>query len=275
MKKNIFLLQLLSAFLWIFIGLNLLFWSLLEILISPINLIDRKRKLIHWLSTLWGRSCIALNPFWSFDIQGLENLDKKKTYVLVANHQSLGDIFLTYYLNTQFKWLAKDVLFKIPFIGWAMSLSGYVRLRRGEHGSVRKSFEESLKWLERGMSILIFPEGTRSETGEMRPFKNGAFKLAERANVPILPLAIYGTRQMLPKGDWVFRQKVKGGISVLPAIDPGSAEGGLCGAQRKNTSSDCGRSGETEKVGADPCVRPLYFGSTPTNFETVLLLIPE
>ncbi len=162
---------------------------------------------------------IALNPFWKVKIEGLRNIDHKKTYVIIANHQSLADIVIAYQTKMQFKWVAKASLFSIPVLGWSMSLGKHIRLERGSFSSVKKIYKEAADWLRNGMSVLFFPEGTRSETGELKDFQNGAFKLAIREGVWVLPIAIRGTGNAVSKGSWLFTSKVQVGLKVLPAID--------------------------------------------------------
>jgi 1-acyl-sn-glycerol-3-phosphate acyltransferase len=119
----------------------------------------------------------------------------------------------------QFKWVAKESLFDVPFIGWNMSLARHIKLERGKFSSIKKVYREAAHWLRSGMSVLFFPEGTRSETDDMKDFQNGAFKLAIKERVPILPMSIEGTGDAIPKGSWLFKTKVAGTIKVLPPID--------------------------------------------------------
>jgi 1-acyl-sn-glycerol-3-phosphate acyltransferase len=105
-----------------------------------------------------------------------------------------------------------------------MSMVGYIPLSRGSRGSIRESFEDAADWLARNVSVLIFPEGTRSATGEIQSFKNGAFKLALQANAPVLPIVISGTRDAIPKGTWIFRHKVDALISIIPPVPPAIEE---------------------------------------------------
>jgi len=180
---------------------------------------DKKRTLAHRQCFWWSDAVIALNPFWKVDISGLNNIDKKRTYVIIANHQSLGDIVLAYQIKMQFKWVAKKSLFKIPFIGWSLSLTKHIKLERGNFGSIKKVYREAAQWLRGGMSVLFFPEGTRSETEEIGDFRNGAFKLAIKEHVPILPIIFEGTGTAIPKGSWIFSAKTSAKLKILPAIE--------------------------------------------------------
>jgi len=180
---------------------------------------DKQRKIAHAQCFWWANAILGLNSYWEIDVAGLENIDYDKTYVMAANHQSLADIVVIYKTRMQFKWVAKESLFKVPFLGWSMALIKCIKLERGRFGSIKKVYREAARWLRKDMSVMFFPEGTRSDTDEMNKFQNGAFKLAIKEKKPVLPIAITGTREALPKGGWVFKNKVKGRITVLPPID--------------------------------------------------------
>ncbi|MFH1996028.1 MAG: lysophospholipid acyltransferase family protein [Candidatus Omnitrophota bacterium] len=180
---------------------------------------DTKRKIIHAQCFWWADTIIAMNPYWKVRVQGLENIDKRKTYVIVANHQSMADIIVLYKTRMQFKWVAKESLFKVPFVGWCLSLSKHIKLARGELGSIKKVYRAAAKWLRNDVSVLFFPEGTRSKTDQMNKFQNGAFKLAIKEKRAVLPISIEGTGDAIPKGSWIFKTKVFGTLTVLPAIE--------------------------------------------------------
>ena len=179
---------------------------------------DPQRRLAHQFGTYWGQAVLLGNPFWKLKIIGRENIDHNKNYVIISNHTSLADIIVLYSLNMQFKWMAKSSLFQIPFLGWSMSFMKYVALERGKHGSIRESYTKVKEWLNNGMSILIFPEGTRSPTGTLGEFKNGAFKLAVESGIPILPIALSGNQQAIGRGQAKFGAKVQAILKVLPPI---------------------------------------------------------
>jgi 1-acyl-sn-glycerol-3-phosphate acyltransferase len=180
---------------------------------------DKQRKAAHAQCFWWARMVVWFNPYWDAHVSGLENIDKNKTYIIVANHQSLADIVIIYLTKMQFKWVAKDTLFSVPFIGWCLSLAKHIKLERGNFGSIKKIYREAAHWLRSGMSVLFFPEGTRSVSGEMKDFQNGAFKLAIKEKVDILPVLISGTGTAIPRGTWLFHTRIPIGIKVLPAID--------------------------------------------------------
>lgn len=180
---------------------------------------DRKRKVNHAQCFWWANAIIGLNPYWNVRVSGLENIDARKAYVIVANHQSLADIVVMYKTHMQFKWVAKESLFKVPFLGWCLSLTKHIKLTRGKFESIKKVYREAARWLKADMSVLFFPEGTRSQTDEMNDFQNGAFKLAIKEKKPILPVSISGTREAIPKGSWIFKTKVYGKLAILPPIE--------------------------------------------------------
>lgn len=132
----------------------------------------------------------------------------------------MTDIFILYKLRTQFKWVAKADLFNAPFMGWMMSLCEYIKLERGDFSSVKKTYREASSWLRRGISILFFPEGTRSKDGRLQPFQNGAFKIAIKEKADILPVCINGTWNILQKGGWVIKNVWQEcSVTVLPPIE--------------------------------------------------------
>ncbi|MDD5503860.1 MAG: lysophospholipid acyltransferase family protein [Candidatus Omnitrophica bacterium] len=180
---------------------------------------DRQKRIVHRQCFWWADAIIGFNPFWDVKVYGLENIDPSQTYVITANHQSLADIVVIYKTRLQFKWVAKESLFKLPFIGWCLSLGRHIKLSRGKFGSIKKIYKEAASWLRHDMSVLFFPEGTRSRTDNMNEFQNGAFKLAIKEQKPVLPILIQGTREAIPRGDWVFKAKVKGTVRVLPPVD--------------------------------------------------------
>ncbi len=210
--------------------LSLFFWIACVSLLALLHLVmllllvftfpfDQQRKLLHRQCFWWSSAIISLNPYWKLRIRGLENADPKRTYIIVSNHQSLADIVVLYQIRLQFKWVAKESLFNIPFLGGCLGLCKHIRLKRKDHGSIRDVYREAIGYLRSGMSVLFFPEGTRSETDEMNPFQSGAFKLAISEKVPVLPIAVSGTRDAIPKGGWVMRSKVFCDLTVLKPLE--------------------------------------------------------
>jgi len=215
--------KLLSIFIWAF-GAVMTFILYLAMLFFTVILypFDRKRKVPHAQCYWWADAVTAFNPYWTVTVSGLENIDHSRTYVIVANHRSLADIVVLYKTKMQFKWVAKESLFKVPFVGWNMSLAKHIKLERGSFSSIKKIYREAAGWLRSGMSVLFFPEGTRSETDEMKEFQNGAFKLAIKEKMPVLPIVVEGTGDAMPKGTWLFKTKIPGRLKVLPAVETSS-----------------------------------------------------
>lgn len=153
----------------------------------------------RWMRRL-GRTTSRLTPLWRFEVEGTPPADiDHAPYVVVANHESQADPFLLSWLPFDMRWVAKEELFRPPVTGWAMRFGGDIPLRRGQGDSVRTMMAECERALAGGISVMMFPEGTRSQTGDLLPFKDGAFTLAVNAQVPVLPVALAGTREMRPK----------------------------------------------------------------------------
>jgi 1-acyl-sn-glycerol-3-phosphate acyltransferase len=170
----------------------------------------------HKFASIWGRLMINLMPGWSCEVEGSEHLPRDyQPMVIVANHESMSDIWAIYFLGIQFRWLSKNEVFRIPVIGPAMRWSNYVSVDRSSRQSGAEALVESSKRIKQGLSMFFFPEGTRSLDGVIKPFKNGAFKLARDENVPVLPIAMHGAGAMLPKHSWIpGRARIR--IKILP-----------------------------------------------------------
>lgn len=183
---------------------------------------DRRLRALHRFTCFWASLYIWVMPPWSVTIHGKEKIDPEATYVIVSNHQSMVDILVAFTLFTHFKWVSKAELFALPLIGWNMVLNRYVRLERGRGASIKKMYRACEKHLRQGSSIFLFPEGTRSPTGRVRPFKEGAFVLAKRLEVPILPLVINGSKNALPKNSYNFHGRSDVHLEVLDPVPPES-----------------------------------------------------
>ncbi len=172
-----------------------------------------------WLATAWrdpgrylaGRTfrtvavvAQALNPLWRFTVSGQVPTDPRRPYMVVSNHESFVDILLIAHLPFEMKWLAKSDFFSWPVIGWLMRMVGDIRLVRADSGSRRDVLAQMADRLAKRVSVMVFPEGTRSRDGELGRFRDGAFLVAQQAGVAVLPLAVLGTRDALVKHDWRF-----------------------------------------------------------------------
>jgi 1-acyl-sn-glycerol-3-phosphate acyltransferase len=181
-------------------------------------LFDRRLMLLHRFTCLWASLYTWLNPVWRVRLEGLERIRRGATYVMVANHQSLLDILVLFRLFVHFKWVSKIENFRVPAIGWNMSLNRYIKLRRGDRASVERMLDACERTIAKGSSIMMFPEGTRSPDGRLRAFKTGAFTLAQRAAAPLLPIIVQGTANALPKRGFVLRGRHEIRIRVLDEI---------------------------------------------------------
>ncbi len=181
---------------------------------------DPKRKLVHMWSCCWGFHYVAMNPFWRYTFEGRENIKPGATYVFVSNHQSLADIVVLYGLFVPYKWVSKDSILKVPFIGGNMRLNQYVTISRGNLKSIKEMLEVCRQWLRRGASLMMFPEGTRSPDGQLQSYKDGAFRLSVDCGVPVIPIVLDGTHKILPKNSRLmcFESHIK--VKVLPPVNP-------------------------------------------------------
>lgn len=172
-----------------------------------VSVFSRRGHMGHRVGQVWGRSILAVSGI-RVAVLGLERLDPATAYVFMANHQSNYDIpVLLGCLPVQFRWLAKAELFKIPLFGRAMRAAGYIRIDRTNRSSAFQSLGEAAGCLRRGVSILIFPEGTRSLDGALKPFKKGGFVMAINAGAAVVPVAIRGTYAIMPKRAWLIRPR--------------------------------------------------------------------
>jgi 1-acyl-sn-glycerol-3-phosphate acyltransferase len=153
----------------------------------------------HIIGRFWGKSILFVSRI-KVTVKGLSNIDPSKSYIFMPNHQSNFDIpVLLGSLPAQFRWLAKVELFKIPIFGRAMRGCGYISIDRSNRKSAFKSLEKAADTIKKGVSVLIFPEGTRSLDGKIRDFKKGGFVLTVDSGVPIIPVIIHGTWSIMPK----------------------------------------------------------------------------
>jgi len=165
---------------------------------------------------LMGIVIARANPLWHFRAEGYVPPDPRHPFVVVSNHESFADILLTCFLPWEMKWLGKAELFRIPIMGQVMWLAGDIPVRRGERTSAREAMAACRDRLRKRVSVMIYPEGTRTRTGEMLPFKDGAFRLAIDAQVPVLPLVCVGTREAIRADSW----KVGPARGVVHVLEP-------------------------------------------------------
>ena len=211
-----------AAVAWVGISFSTVFWTLLIAVVYAGHPVwDPQLKLAHRLASIWGRGLVSLAPGSRITLTGLEHLPPAgRPVIFMANHQSYVDVPALFSVPAQFKWMADVDLFRIPVFGWAMAMAGYIPVLRGNGREAIRSLRKAEQQLKQGISVFIFPEGTRSRTGVLGRFQSGGFRLSAETGVPIIPVAVSGTRQLLPRGDWVFRWGARVWIDLLPAIDP-------------------------------------------------------
>lgn len=153
----------------------------------------------YWPGRMWGR--LVLKMFLiPVKVEGRQHLEKDQSYVFVANHQGSFDIFLIYgHLNRNFKWMMKQQLRKVPFLGYACAKSHQIFVDKRGPSKIRKTYDDAREILKEGYSVTVFPEGARSFTGHMAHFRKGAFALADELQLPVVPLTINGSFDILPR----------------------------------------------------------------------------
>lgn len=188
-----------------------------------------------------GKRVYRINQFWTWlivkfsgiaiQVEGLDRLDRQRQYLFVVNHQSNFDIPVLIQALPQFqlRWIAKRELLRIPFFGWAMWASKHIPVDRADSMDALKSLKLAEQRMAAGISVVVFPEGSRSTDGKLLPFKRGGFLLALKTKTPIVPVTLNGTGKLLARGEW----RVRPGVIDVTIGAPIAAEdfppGGLRG----------------------------------------------
>lgn len=210
-----------SIFFWAFVVASSILLFPAAVLIWAVTApFGRRRVLLHLYTCFWASLYTWLNPLWRVEVQGREHIERGATYVMVSNHLSLLDILVLFRLFRHFTWVSKAENFRVPVVGWNMRLNAYIPLKRGDRESVTKMLATAEADLRNGTSVMLFPEGTRSRDGKLKPFKAGAFELAVRTDLPVLPIAVGGTGDALPARGFVLRGRHAITVTVLPPIPP-------------------------------------------------------
>lgn len=209
-----------SLWIWLASGTLIVCWAGV---VASIRAFDhapflRTARSFRRLGILLGK----VNP-WRIHIAGREHIDPGGVYVVVSNHQSLADIPLIAHLKLDAKWLAKAELFRVPFVGWMLMMSGDIPVHRMNRRKGAQAFLQAARTLRQGCSTVFFPEGTRSHDGSVLPFNDGPFQLAVREGVPVLPVVVDGTRTALPRSSWLFGRTQNLYLRVLPPVLPNVA----------------------------------------------------
>lgn len=181
---------------------------------------DRNRVITHWILVYQGIALSRILPIWTIKTEGIEKIVKGTTYVIISNHQSILDVLLLNNIPYRYKWISKIENVKVPILGWYLKMADYIIVNRGNEESKLEMLDKSYKCLKEGISIMIFPEGTRSYDREIGFFKRGAFQLALQANVPLLPVVLDGSGDVLPKHGLKLGSHYRITIRVLDPILP-------------------------------------------------------
>lgn len=153
----------------------------------------------YWPPHIWARLCLAVTLV-RVKVNGRENIDKNTSYVFVANHQGAYDIFAIYgYLNHNFKWMMKSGLRKFPVVGFSCAAAGHIFVDNSSSAAIRKTMAKAERTLQHGMSVVVFPEGSRSFTGKMGTFHKGAYRLSLEFHLPVVPITIDGAFDVMPR----------------------------------------------------------------------------
>lgn len=211
-----------SIWMWTVLGVSLtaampfaMLWAIIGWPFDRVNYYGG--RLFRMAGTLPAR----LTPRWHFEVRGVAPANPRHPYVVVANHESFADILLLSHLPWEMKWLSKVEIMRIPVLGWSMWAVHDIGVKRGRATSAREAIAACRQRLAQHVSVLMFPEGTRSPTREMLPFKDGAFRLAMDAGVPILPVVLCGTRDAIARHDW----RINPARAVVEILAPEPTEG--------------------------------------------------
>jgi 1-acyl-sn-glycerol-3-phosphate acyltransferase len=196
----------------------ILFFPVAVLIRAITGLFDRRLVLLHRFTSFWASLYTWLNPFWRVTLVKKTRIDPRKPYMMISNHQSMVDIFALFRTFFHFKWVSKSENFKFPFIGWNMRLNRYIEIDRGTTRGSVSMMRKAEATLKEGSSVFIFPEGTRSRSGELGSFKRGAFELAKKLEIPILPVVLDGSSKALPVGSFILKGLHRIRIHVLDPI---------------------------------------------------------
>lgn len=199
---------------------TLLLYGLLSLIYLVVGGYDPQKRFAQACTRYLAYHLFAVNPAWRASFEGLEHIQKGYTYVFVANHQSLADVLVLSRINALYKWVAKSELHRMVGVGHLMRFNDFISVHHGDLRTVRRMIKDGTKWLRQGVSLFIFPEGRRSPSGDLVEFKEGPFRLACDTATMIVPIAIDGTRHLLPLGRWVLNLKGDVRVRVLPPVNP-------------------------------------------------------
>lgn len=222
MKRIIFWLY--QVYIWlVFYPVGVLLTLTAGWLTVLVSMVWSPRAASRYIASTWGRIMCYLTPVW-VTVEGAENAEPGKTYVVVINHQSQYDIFVVYgWLRLDLKWVLKAELRKLPGVGIGCEKAGHIYVDRGNPEQARKAVKEALDRVGDGVGVLFFAEGTRSRDGRLLPFKKGVFRVATSQNLPVLPVTLVGTREIQKaKSLQIFPGRVR--MVIHPPIEAQDGE---------------------------------------------------
>jgi 1-acyl-sn-glycerol-3-phosphate acyltransferase len=192
-----------------FSGIAFVFYTILGSVLSILGgLFDRTGDVVLWLGRIWSR-CVLGTAGVRLRVKMHATLDPKQPYVVMANHLSAVDIWAVFLaVPVPLRFIAKKQLGQIPLFGWAMRAGRFIFIDRQNAAAARRSIDEAARRISKGCSVVIFPEGTRSRDGRLAPFKKGGFHLAINSGAQIVPVAIRGSREVMPAGQLLIRPGV-------------------------------------------------------------------
>ena len=186
-----------TAYAWVVGVAFTVFWASLGILTWPLS---PRGDLYLLYARIWSGWILGFLGI-PLAVTGRERLEPGQTYVLMSNHQSVFDIFALFRsCDRPFRMVAKRILFWIPILGWSMAMCGFIPIDRSNRDSAIRSLDRAARKIRSGVSVLVFPEGTRSRDGTLQPFKKGGFMMALEAGVPVVPVVVLGTDAIMEKG---------------------------------------------------------------------------
>jgi 1-acyl-sn-glycerol-3-phosphate acyltransferase len=208
-----------SLLYWIFVAATLILLLPITILIRVCTYWwDPKLSLLQSISNFLGIMYLWIMPFWSIEVINRKLIDPHKVYMIIANHQSITDTIVICHLRKHMKWVSKTENFRIPILGWLMRLNNYIEVDRADPTARHNLLKDCETVIQRGSSVIMFPEGTRTRDGEIGAFKEGAFKVALEFRIPILPVLLDGSMEAVPRRGIIFMGNHKLKLKVLPVI---------------------------------------------------------
>lgn len=213
-----------SIIVWVcYLSIYLILFLPLVIIYILTRPFDRYNKIPNYVFMLIGRSILWMIPNLKVEILGVEHYNPGQSRIFIGNHQSFLDMPLLAALPWRMKWVSKDGLFKVPILGQIMAMSGHLSVKRGTTQALN-SMKKLHPYLDAGIPVMMFPEGTRSRSGELLKFKGGAFMLSHDTKVPVQPILIQGTRNIIEPDSFLVQPNGRIVASILPPIYPGDYE---------------------------------------------------